>query len=447
MSFSLRWRLSLMMFLQYAIWGAWEPVLATHLQDHLKLSGTQIAFIMSLLPLACAVSPFVFGQIADRYVSTQRILAVLHFLGGIICFVMSRCTEFEPMYFWMVAYSFLYAPTLALTNSLTFHHLKNVERDFGGIRVMGSIGWIVTGLVLGVLRHRFKMITGDFFLVAGVASILMSVLCVFLPHTPPNKEAEDAWALLKALRLLLVPGFSVFLLISFIVATQLQFYYIFTSTFLEHRVGIAAENTSAVMAIGQVAEVFVMVLALPFMLSRFGVRTTLVIGILAWPLRYIAFAIGEPKSLVMASLALHGFCYVFFFTVGQIYVNALASPDIRASAQALLIIVTLGAGRFIGSLFTGWTKDFFTKTTEAGTVTNYTGVFLAPCALTIVCAIAFLIYFKEPGPRYVHDDEDALDDEGNVTGETEGVRDGESGDTGKAARNANDDGAKADDQT
>ncbi|NOZ20488.1 MAG: nucleoside permease [Planctomycetes bacterium] len=400
MSWSLRWRLSLMMFLQYAIWGAWEPVLAAYLKDSFHLSGTQISFMMSLVPLACAVSPFIFGQIADRYISTQKILAGLHLLGGIFLFVMSRCTKFVPMYFAMTAYAFLYAPTLVLTNSLTFHHLKNVEREFGPVRVMGTIGWVATSLALTLMRNLQLDITGDLFLVAGVASIIMSACCLLLPHTPPRREAEDAWAIIKALKLLLVPGFPVFLLISFIVATQLQFYYMFTSTFLEHGVGFAKENLSFIMSIGQVAEVFVMLLVLPFFLPRFGVRKTLAIGVLAWVLRYIFFAIGGPKSLIIASLTLHGFCYVFFFTVGQIYVNSLASDDIRASAQALLIIVTLGVGRFIGSLFTERIMKYFTTTVDGVTTTNYTGVFLVPCVLTIICAIAFFRFFVEPKRTY-----------------------------------------------
>ena len=387
------------MFLQYAIWGAWAPVLSVYLIKDLGFSGFQAGLIFALLPLATIISPFIGGQVADRYFSSEKVIAVLAFTGGLLLLIVSRTTDYTVMTALMLVYCLIYAPTLALTNSIAMINLKNSEEEFGPIRVGGTLGWIAAGWLLTGWRQlaggdAIPSLQGDMLFLAGLFSIIMALQSLTLPHTPPQKEGVKPWAFLESMKMLKAKDFGIFVGITFVVATELEFYYILTAPFLEsEQIGVATANTPLVMTIAQLAEIFVMAFLLAYFLKKYGMRRTLAIGVIAWPIRYIIFAIGTPAWLVIASLALHGFCYVFFFVAAFIYVDKVAPPDIRASAQSLIAIVALGFGRFLGSLFAGFVKDVFT--TEVGT--NWTNVFLVPCALTILCAVAFLLFFREEG--------------------------------------------------
>jgi nucleoside transporter len=414
---SLRFRLGAMMFLQYAIWGAWNPVLGQYVST-LKFSGVETGHLYNTLPLACMIAPFIGGQLADRYFPTQYVLAGLHLLGGVALLLTAGQTSFYPMLIFLLIFSFLYAPTLALTNSISFKNMENTEKEFGGIRVWGTIGWIVVGILLALwlksdeavpkilsvlpipnpfyyLRSilPFTPHQSDCLRLGGIAALLLGVFSLFLPHTPPNKEGSNPLAFVEAFRLLRDKNFAFFMIIAFVVSTELMFYYMLTAEFLASpQIGVPATDTSAIMTIGQIAEIVTMAIALPILLPKLGVRKCLAIGIIAWPIRYIIFAIGGPSWLVIASLALHGFCYVFFFTVSQVYVDNVAPPDIRASAQSLVALITLGLGLYVGGLFAGKVKDVFT----ANSVINWQNVFIVPCVLTIVCLVAFLTTFREP---------------------------------------------------
>ncbi|UCC82644.1 MAG: MFS transporter [Gemmatimonadota bacterium] len=396
---SAKLRLGIMMFLQYAIWGAWAPVLSVYLINELGFSGFQAGVIYALLPLATIVSPFIGGQVADRYFSSEKVIAFLAFTGGLLLLVVSRTTDYTVMTVLMLVYCLIYAPTLALTNSIAMINLRDSEEEFGPIRVGGTLGWIAAGWLLTGWRwaagsDAIPNLQGDMLFLAGLFSIIMALQSLTLPHTPPQKEGVKPWAFLESMKMLKAKDFAIFVGITFVVATELEFYYILTAPFLEsEQIGVVTANTPLVMTIAQVAEIFVMAFLLSYFLKKYGMRRTLAIGVIAWPIRYIIFAIGTPAWLVIASLALHGFCYVFFFVAAFIYVDKVAPPDIRASAQSLIAIVALGFGRFLGSLFAGWIKDVFT--TEAGT--NWTNVFLVPCALTVLCAVAFLLFFREEG--------------------------------------------------
>jgi hypothetical protein len=220
----------------------------------------------------------------------------------------------------------------------------------------------------------------------------MALQALMLPRTPPQKEGVKPWAFLESMKMLKSKNFAVFIAITFVVSTELEFFYILTAPFLlSESIGVSGEWLPMVMTVGQLAEIFVMAFMLSWALKRYGMRKTLAIGVVAWPIRYVIFAIGGPAWLVIASLALHGFCYVFFFVAAFIYVDKVAPADIRASAQSMIAIVALGFGRFLGSLFAGKIQEIFT--TDAGT--NWTGVFLVPCALTLLCAVAFLLFFRE----------------------------------------------------
>ncbi len=399
----IKFRLGTMMFLQYAIWGAWSPVLSEYLINDLGFTPFQMGVVLGLLPFAIIISPFVGGQVADRYFASQRVVGILQLSGGILLALISSVTTYKTMMWLMLVYCLLYAPTLALTNSIAFINLKKSEKEFGYIRVWGTIGWIIAGLILMGWRFASKSFdpiayAGDTLLLAGIFSIIMGIHTFFLPHTPPKKEAEKPWAFLEAIKMMKDRHFAVFVTIAFVVATELMFYYNLTAPFLtSEKIGLSDAAVPGVMVIAQVAEILVMVALLPYLIGRIGIRNILIIGVLAWPVRYIIFAIGKPVWLVIASLSLHGFCFVFFFVAAFIYTDMVAPRDIRHSAQSLIMVVTYGLGNLLGSLFAGGVLDYFT--TEAGS--NWTAVFLVPCLLTVLCALAFLLFFrpkKEPVP-------------------------------------------------
>lgn len=391
---SIRLRLSVMMLLEYMVWGAWYPDFSAYMGKALGFTDGQVGAIYALLPIGCMVAPFVAGQIADRYFPTDRLLAVLHLLGAVPLYVMATSTSYDSVWIWMCAWAMLFGPTLALTNSICFHHMPAAEGDFGLVRVWGTIGWIVVGLLLGVgLREWMPALLGPLggfdgmWLGCGL-SVLMGLWCLLLPHTPPAAKGESPFAFLGALKMLRDPQFAIFLGIAFVVATELMFYFILTGPFL-YKIGIAPGSAPAWMAIAQAAEIGTMIF-LPRMLKAWGIRGTMMVGILAWPLRYAVFAMGGPLWLVLASLSLHGLCYVCFFTASYIYVDQVAPVDVRASAQGLIAFVLLGAGLVVGSWFAGFVSDAF----RVGNVVDYTKVFLVPLVLTIVCAGLFVGFFR-----------------------------------------------------
>jgi len=394
---STKFRLGTMMFLQYAVWGAWAPVLSAYLGDSLGFAGWQVGFIYGLLPIATIIAPMIGGQLADRYFPTEKVISFMQLIGGVILLLGAAVSSYTAMVWIMLVYCIVYAPTLALTNSIAFINLKDSEKDFGKIRVWGTIGWIAAGWALFGWRVLAKStpgiaIKGDTLFLAGIFSIIMGLQSFSLPHTPPKKEGTKPWAFLEALKMLKDRDFLIFTIIAFVVATELQFYYVLTAPFLTSaKIGVSSTSISLVMTIAQFAEIFVMALLLPKILPKYGIKKTMTLGVLAWPLRYIIFVIGTPAWLVVASLSLHGFCYVFFFTAAYIYVDTIAPADIRASAQSLIAVIILGIGNFIGANFSGWIKDLFTK----DDITNWRNVFLVPTVLTLLCAVAFVALFKE----------------------------------------------------
>lgn len=397
--------LAVMMFLQYAIWGTWSVALAGYLEKELGFTGLGLAFIYNALPLMSLIVPFTAGQVADRFMPAQRALALFHLLGGGLLIALAFQRELIPMTALMLGYAFFYAPTLALSNSVAFRNLKDPEIEFGPIRVWGTIGWIVANLMVSFVRANFGSLQWGFidvFALAGGISILAALACLTLPHTPPAKEATDPLAFTKAFSLLRDPNYRIFFIIALIVATELPLYYVLTFPFLQSAgsvVGITAESLPSWMTIAQIAEIFTIAFMLPAVLPIWGVRRTMLLGIFAWPARYAIFALAwafhqtAPWTvwLAVASLALHGFCYVFFFVVAFIYTDTVAPRDVRSSAQALINVAVLGVGMLIGGFFAGWLKDTFTQ----NGVTNYTLVFLVPTVITIVAGLAFAALFRE----------------------------------------------------
>jgi len=380
------------MLLEYMVWGAWYPDFSAYMGKALRFSDGEIGAVYALLPIGCMVAPFFAGQLADRFMPTDRLLAILHLLGAVPLFLMASASSYDGVWQWMLLWAILYGPTLALTNSICFHHLPAAEGEFGLVRVWGTIGWIAVGLLLGVaLREWLPGLTAglggfDGMWLACILSALLGLLCLTLPHTPPARKNDSPWAFLGALQLLRNREFAIFLVLAFVVATELMFYFMLTAPFL-YSIGLPDGQAPAWMAIAQAAEILTMIL-LPKMLKKWGIRGTMAIGILAWPVRYAVFALGGPLWLVLASLTLHGICYVCFFTASYIYVDEVAGPEIRASAQGLIAFVLLGAGMVVGSWFAGYIAGMFKN--------DYTKIFMVPLVLTVFCALIFMAFFR-PG--------------------------------------------------
>jgi nucleoside transporter len=391
MSLAVRVKLSALMFLQYFVWGAWSVTLGTWLGQTLGFSGEQIGLVAGTTALAAMISPFFVGMIADRILATERILAALHILGGVILFYASTLSSFGPFYAVLLGYALCYMPTLALSNSLSFHQMKDPGREFPPIRVLGTIGWIVAGLVIGTLGLEA---TAAPMRIAAGGSLVLGLFCLALPHTPPRagRRATLSDVLgLDALKLVRERSFAVFVLGSFLVCIPLQFYYAFANLFLNE---LQVSNAAGKMTLGQMSEIGFM-LVMPWFFRRLGVKYMLVVGMAAWTMRYVLFAYGNAGSMVWmlyAGILLHGICYDFFFVTGQIYVDRKAPADLRAAAQGLIAFVTLGVGMFIGSWASGRVVDAFSV--SGGHAWDH--IWLVPAAGAAAVLVLFALLFRSP---------------------------------------------------
>ena len=389
--------LSVMMFLEFAIWGAWAPVLAARLLGPLKMSGKQTGWIYGTLFLAFIVSPLIAGQLADQWVASQWLLAAAHVVGGVLLFIAARKKTFGSLFAVMCLYSLCYAATVPLVNSLMFSQLGKVHADDAAVAassanifIWAPVAWVLVGLLLtGWRRIKGTGDGSDCLKLAGGVSLLMGVFCLFLPHTPPPGAGGDVLPFIKAFSMLSEGNFLLFLVLSFVVASQLQFYFLGTAQYLQD-IGVQPKNVPAMMAIAQATQTIATLVALIYFVNTLGFRWTLAIGVLSWLVLYLAYSAMKPKWLVISSMGFHGIAYVLFIIGGQIYVNSVASEDIKSSAQALLFVVTMGFGLFLGTQFTGVIMDKFKK---EGTF-QWRPIFLVPCVLTAACVIAFILFFK-----------------------------------------------------
>lgn len=387
-------RLSLMMFLQFFVWGAWYVTMSTYLGTVLKASGIQIGAAYSAMSIATIISPIFIGLIADRYFAAQKLFGILHLGGAAILYFITRVGDPGTFYWVLLLYSLLYAPTLALANSIAFYQMSEPGKQFPGIRVWGTIGWIVTGWAIDkVLRLQPEQF-GKTFEMAAIASLILGLLSFTLPNTPPKAKDEQVslGQLLgkDALVLFSNRSFVLFFIASILICIPLSFYYSFTNKFL---VETGMPNATSNMTFGQISEAL-FILAIPFLFKKWGVKWMILIGMIAWAVRFLLFGFGDAGPnlwMLFAGIILHGVCYDFFFVTGQIYTDLKAGERIKSSAQGLITMATYGIGMFIGTLFSGYISDAYTL----DGVTNWKAVWMVPAGIAFIVLIAFALFFKD----------------------------------------------------
>ena len=408
-------RLSVMMFLQYAVWGAWLPVAARYLsastaEGGLGFTGGQIGLILGLAgSIGAMASPFIAGQVADRWFSTERFLATLLAVGGVIKWVTAAQTGYTAWLWLSILYGVVYMPTLALSNSMAFSHLADKDRQFPRVRVWGTIGWIVVSWVFPMIYLQTNLhfgwmppfLTGpevpnvtarlaDALRFSALISWGYAAYCLLLPHTPPKKEGVEPLAVKKAFGLLRERSFLVLVIASLPIAIVHQIYFIQTPPFLSH-LGLLDSQIGPAMTIGQFSEILMMVV-LGGMLKRFGFRTVITLGALAYFVRYFIWSTHLPVPVLVSSQILHGVCYAGFFAGAYIYTDRIAPDDIRHSAQTVFGILILGGGPVLGGILSGWLQA--RHTLADGTV-DYAALWRIVSMIGLVTAIFFWSAFRE----------------------------------------------------
>ena len=389
----LKTRLSVMMFVEYVIWGAWYVTLNTYLTSTLKFSGTEAGAVFGTTAIASLVAPFLVGLLADRWFATERLMATLYVLCAAFLLLATQVTTFVPMFIVLLAVCLCYFPTIALTNAITMQQVDDAGRDFPRIRMLGTIGWIAINLVVGFMRIEATAM--PFVLGAGACVVMAVYSLMALPHTPPRATGQKVTLYsvlgLDALAMLKDPSYLVFVIASVLACIPLTFYYSFTNAYLND---VGVMNAAGKMTLGQISEIGMM-LAMPFVFRMANVRAILLVGLLSWAVRYVLLAYGNPgPSIWMFYLAiiLHGVCFDFFFVTGQLYTDQQAPPALRSTAQGFITAMTYGVGMFIGSFLSGYVLDYFSRTGTDGVVVRDWGSFWLTSA-TMSFAIMMLVFF------------------------------------------------------
>lgn len=401
MNSSIRIKLSVMMFLEFFIWGGWFVTLGPFLINTLKANGVETGDVFSTQSWGAIIAPFIVGLIADKYFNAERILGVLHIIGAILMYQMYQAPNIAVFYPYVLGYMIVYMPTLALVNSVSFNQMSDPEKQFSGIRIWGTLGWIVAGIIISFGFHwdSSASVAGGMlrntFLMSGIASLVLGLYSFILPATPPKIAKGEKVSIgqvlgLDALKLLKDKNFLVFFLASILICIPLAFYYQNANSFLTD---IKVDNPTGKMTIGQASEVLFL-LALPIFFKRFGVKFTILVGMLAWALRYAMFAYGnagELSFLLIIGIALHGVCYDFFFVTGQIYTDSKAGPQAKSAAQGMIALATYGVGMLIGFKVAGLVSDAYT----ASGVYDWKMIWLIPAGIAAAVLVLFMLFFKD----------------------------------------------------
>ena len=397
----LKIQLAAFMFLQYFIWGSWYASMAAYLSNTLKFSGQEVGAAYGAFAIGSMISPFFVGLIADRYFASEKLLAVLGVLGGIVICLLPRMTQFASFYPTLILYCALFAPTLALGNSLSLHHLRDAKRDFPLIKVLSAVGWIAGSLTISLV---FKAEQSPIqFYVAGAASIAFGLFAITLPHTPPKKVGRDVSVGeilgLDALALMRKRSFAVFVACLFLICIPLYFYFVCMIIYLTE---LRWEHPAGWMTLAQVSDV-VFLFLLPLMLKSLGYKRTIAIGIVAWVARYFLLSQSVDAAtllqttFIFAAILLHGVCYDFLFIAGQLYVDEEANERIRGAAQGFVAFILWGVGAFVGTMLAGRVMAAHKLATPAGSIAHdWRGIWVTPALLALGVLVVFLVFFREP---------------------------------------------------
>ncbi|MBK7871671.1 MAG: nucleoside permease [Saprospiraceae bacterium] len=403
MESNIRVQLSIMMFLEFFIWGAWFVSMGTYLGNNLKASGVETGIAYQTQSIGAILAPFIIGLIADRFFPAQRILGVLHLAGAALMYLASTAPAFSIFYPYILIYMILYMPTLALVNSISFRQMASPEKQFASVRVFGTLGWIVAGLTISYLGWDAQPDGSNklenTFQMAAIVSAILGVMSFTLPHTPPARDKNEKLSIsdilgLDALGLLKDRSFLTFFIGSVLICIPLAFYYSFANPFLSE---VGMTNPTGKMAMGQMSEALFL-LVMPWFFVRLGVKKMLLLGMAAWAVRYALFAFGDAGEnywMLILGIVLHGICYDFFFVTGQIYTDNLAGEKFKSAAQGLITLATYGVGMLIGSLVSGYIVDVYA--TDSGH--DWRSIWLIPAGIAFVIILAFLVAFRDPGYR------------------------------------------------
>jgi len=400
-------KLSIMMFLEFFIWGGWFVTMGSFLGNNLSASGAETAMAYSTQSWGAIIAPFIIGLIADRFFNAEKILGLLHIVGAILMYLMSQTTEFTVFYPYVLGYMIAYMPTLALVNSVAFNQMNDPAKQFPHVRVWGTIGWILAGLVISFvfkwdsIENIGNGMLSNTFLMVAIASAILGVFSFVLPKTPPSISKDDKVGLsdilgLDALKLLKDRNFLVFFLSSVLICIPLAFYYQNISPYLtEYKV----ENSTAWASLGQVSEVLFMLL-LPFFFKKYGFKKTILFGMLAWGIRYVLFAYGNAGDLffmIVLGIALHGICYDFFFVSGQIYTDSKAGEKVKSAAQGLITLATYGVGMLVGFWVAGQIVD---QNLISEGAHSWQDIWVFPAIFAAVVFVIFALLFKNEKIEY-----------------------------------------------
>lgn len=391
-----------MMFLEFFIWGAWFVTLGTFLGKNLLAGGSESAAVFSTQSFGAIIAPFIIGLIADRYFNAERILGILHLIGAVLMSQMFYASNFSEFYPYVFAYMIMFMPTLALVNSVSFNQMKNPEKEFSSVRIWGTIGWITAGLCISFMFHWDSVVgiseglLRNTFAMAGIASLVLGVFSFTLPKTPPKVFKGEKVSLsdllgLDALKLLGNRNFLIFFISSILICIPLAFYYQNANLFLSE---LGMQNPTGKMTIGQISEVLFLLL-LPVFFSRFGFKKTILVGMIAWSIRYALFAYGNADDLafmLIIGIALHGICYDFFFVSGQIYTNSKAGEKYKSAAQGLITLATYGFGMLIGFWVAGFVSDAY-KISDSQH--NWEKIWMIAALIAALVAVLFQLTFKQ----------------------------------------------------